>query len=744
MFHDRAGGHFADTLTFQSETLHQTAQRGRQQFLIAHLCVRPVAANKRDAYSADDRDASRACSNQHVYSLPCSLVSRAHALNYGPTGQPIIRFMTKRFYHMTWMVLAAATLAACGETASPPPPPVMGQPAASAPRERLNHLVERYWDENAAADPWYSWGAAEMRYAEPPGDTLAPQALADSLALERRYLDAVNGVLREPLNADDKLTYDVFRRERELTIESFTFPSELLPVNAYDGIPQRFAVMAAAAEHSALAGDRDFAVWQSRAQAYERWTQQAIFNLREGMRRGYTLPLAVVSRTLPMLASLGEDTPASVFYVAQRAVPRTGDDAERTRLSAAINGVVREKVLPSYRELHDFLQREYLPRARNSLALSALPLGQAWYAYLARRATDGTQTPAELHAQGAAEVERLHARLQALLTESGVTGGEPGIAPPSADDLLAAVQGLKTQVSTAVPALFAVAPRADFEIRSIEPFRMATSPRLSYRPALASGRSAAVLYVNSADLKSGPLVPPTPQYLREAVPGHHYQLALQQERADLPRFRRFGGAPAFIAGWGLYAATLGEELGVYDAAGRYGALLAQLQCAAGVVVDTGIHAQNWSRAQALDYLRAHVPLDELSAANLVDRAVALPAEALSCLAGITKLKNLRAHAEQTLGTHFDEQAFHTALLHDGALPLDLLDAAMARWLEAAVAAAAQPAPPEPGPREPAPPEPAPPEPAPMRATPVPTAGIAPNRGRLEARPAPVDGQPNLD
>ncbi len=615
--------------------------------------------------------------------------------------------MTKHVYHMMCVALAASTLLACGEPSPPSSPTTLGLPSASAPREHLNHLVERYWDESAAAEPWYSWGGAEMRYAAAPADTLTPQALADSLALERRYLDAVNGVMRQSLNADDELTYAVFRRERELTIESFTYPSELLPVNAYDSVPQRFAVMAAAAESSALVSDRDFGVWQSRALVYERWTQQAILNLREGMRRGYTLPLAVVSRTLPVLAALGEDTPTSVFYAGLHAAPDSGDEAEHARLGAAISGVVREKILPSYRALHDFMQREYLPRARNSVALSALPLGHAWYGYLARRATDSTQTPADLHAAGVAEVERLRSRLQALLAESGAPGSEPGIAYPSADDLLAAVQQLQTQVSSAVPALFAEAPRADFEIRSIEPFRMNTAPRLSYRRALASGRSPAVLYVNTADLEAHPVVPLSPQYLREAVPGYHFQLALQQERADLPRFRRFGGAPAFIEGWGLYAATLGEELGVYDAAGRYGALLAQLECAAGVVIDTGIHTQNWSRGQALDYLHAHVPVDDVTAANQVDRAVALPAEALSCLAGITKLKSLRAHAEQTLGPRFDLQAFHAALLHGGALPLDLLDAHMSRWLEAAVSAAAEPLPVEPAPVEPGPPAPAP-------------------------------------
>jgi uncharacterized protein (DUF885 family) len=182
------------------------------------------------------------------------------------------------------------------------------------------------------------------------------------------------------------------------------------------------------------------------------------------------------------------------------------------------------------------------------------------------------------------------------------------------------------------------------------------------------------------------------RYLREAVPGHHYQLALQQERADLPRFRRFGGAPAFIEGWGLYASTLGEELNVYRTPeAKFVALLAQLECAAGAVIDTGMHAQNWTRAQALDYLHAQLPLDDVAAANAVDRAVALPGEALSCIVGLARLQSVRAHAQLSMGARFDVQAFHAELLRNGAMPLDLLDAEVQRWAATAAKMDAAPA-----------------------------------------------------
>jgi uncharacterized protein (DUF885 family) len=602
--------------------------------------------------------------------------------------------MMIRFSHLVLLGTATLGLIACGKP-SLPPSSRAADPAAS--RELLSHIAERYWDDNAALSPWYSWGGTESRFGEAPADAISPQAMADALDIERRYLADVLEVSRAPLDDESKLTYDIFRRERELAIESFTYPSELMPVNPYDGVPQEFALMASAAEDSALSSAKDFEHWQRLAAGFAGWTNQAITNMRDGARRGYTLPRVLVEKTLPVLATLGEDTQANVFYQSMRSSTGTAADAQRSRLTVALAAEVKDKILPSYRSLHDFLEREYLPRSRDSVGLSALPLGGPWYAYLAKRATGSTLTAAQLHALGLTEVQRLHGRLQALLAETSFAGNaqsyldnmrrDPRFSYQSAGDLLNAYQSLKSGVAAAVPVSFPLAPQADFEIRSVEGFREATSPALSYRPATMSGRNPAVLYVNTADLAARPATAVTAQFLREAVPGHHYQLALQRERADLPRFRRFGGDPAFIEGWGLYAASLGEELGLYrDSETKFTALLAQLECAAGLVIDTGLHSQQWTRQQALEYLHAELPIDDASAANRVDRDLALPGEALACTVGLLKIQGLRTQAQQTLGARFDVGAFHAEVLKNGAVPLDLLEANIKRWMEAVIAA----------------------------------------------------------
>ena len=190
-----------------------------------------------------------------------------------------------------------------------------------------------------------------------------------------------------------------------------------------------------------------------------------------------------------------------------------------------------------------------------------------------------------------------------------------------------------------------------------------------------------MLFVNPARLAAQPAMAVAANFLREAVPGHHLQLAIQQERSDLPRFRRFGGTPAFVAGWGLYAASLGEELGLFhDTESKFAAVLAELECATALVTDTGLHSQRWTRQRALDYMHAQLPIDEAAVREAVDREIALPGEALGCTMGERKIRTLRQRAEQTLGERFDVRAFHAELLGDGAMPLDILDAKVKRWL----------------------------------------------------------------
>jgi len=573
--------------------------------------------------------------------------------------------------------IAFAGLAACN---APPSPAPAGAVNLAPPHETLNRIVDRYSDE-----------------CVPPGNPLSPQFLADSLAIERRFLAETIAVPRTRLDADARLNYDIFRKQREMAIEGLTYPAELLPLSPFDGMPQQMARAAADSADHPIRSARDYASWQLRIEEHVEWTKQAIANMREGMRRGYTSPRVLMERMLPLLQDLGNDSPANVFYVPVRTMPETITEPERTRLSAALTSTVKDKLLPAYRELHDFIQNEYLPRARVSIALSALPLGPAWYGSLVKRATGTQLTPEEIHSIGMAEVERIRARLLSLPAGAPSAGTPPSSAPPAgtppssappagtppagAPPLLNAYQELKVRTVGALPTLFSAFPRADFEIRAAGPWSRATLP-LVYQAAAQGGRTPPILYVNRAPGGVQPANVDTAGFLQEALPGRHFQSALQRERTDLPRFRRFGTDPAFVDGWALYAASLGDELGLYDDAAKRGALLGQLKCAAALVADTGLHAKNWTREQASAYLRGQMGIDDADANLMTDRLAAFPANALACKMGELKFQILRSRAQQALGSRFDIREFHAEILKDGAMPLDILEAKLRLWMDA--------------------------------------------------------------
>jgi uncharacterized protein (DUF885 family) len=590
-----------------------------------------------------------------------------------------------RFSLAGLVAFAASALLACSQSSVPPP--AARASSVPPPVVQLTRLVDQYWDESQRLNPHSR--SAVVRFEPAAGYDISPQFLADSLDLERRYREALLAVPRGALDAESQLSYDIFERERDVAIEGYTYPSELMPVNPFRSVPLEFARAGAGVGSYAILSSKDYDSWRTRAADYVRWTAQAIANMREGQRRGYVLPRVLVARLLPMLAALGADTPANVFYRPLGAIPSTLRTEERQRISEGITAGVKEQILPAYRRLHDFMRDEYLPRARQSIALSALPLGPAWYAHLVRRETASRLTPADIHAIGAAETERLRGRLQSLLAEAGFAGNaqayfaaaqsEPRVAYKTPEELLEFYAQLKVSAAAALLPEFAESPQGDFLIRPLEPFHLGGTPALFYERG--ENRSAApVLYV---DTTRQPLIPRTADFLREALPGLHWQLTIQQERSGLPRFRRFGGDPGFVEGWGLYAESLGEELGLYgDTEAKFASLKDELACAAGLVVDTGVHGLGWSREQAFDYLRAQVPTSEEAANETIDRIIALPAEALDCGMGARVFRGLRAHAQQVLGARFDLRDFHAELIDDGAMPLDILESAANLWLNA--------------------------------------------------------------
>jgi len=549
-------------------------------------------------------------------------------------------------------VLAILALGGCGPAAAPKVAP--GADHSLSAKEQLNRLVDRYWDEHVESSA-----------------AIAPQLLADSLAVESRYLRELTGVRREALDADSRLTYDIFKRRREMLVEGFTYPAELMPLGSFGAALQSIAILSADSSQRAWSL-ADYDNWLKRVADYVAWTQQATENMREGLRRGYVSPRLVIAHSLELLERFA-DGPAGVFRLPLRSVPASVSDSDQARLKNQISSAIDGRLLPANRALHEFLQHDYLPRGRSSLSLADLPLGEKWYAYRIKRATGSVLSPAEIHAIGTAEVERLRSRLP---PEHEASAGTKLVA----EQLPGAYQELIPPVSTAMSALFGDTPDSPLDVRGTR-WLADSQSALLYVPGGLLGKPAAVLYV---DLRPAASQLSVPAFLQQALPGHHLQSTMAHARLDFPRFRRMEQDSGFVQGWDMYAASLGEQLGlVTDDAGRAESVMLQLRCAVGLVVDTGLHAQSWTAKQALDYLHAQLTIDEAGAQALLDTYAANPADALACGIGALRLAALRTKAQQTIGGRFDIRAFHAEILKDGSMPLDILEAKMKTWMDAA-------------------------------------------------------------
>jgi uncharacterized protein (DUF885 family) len=566
-------------------------------------------------------------------------------------------------------------------------------PAATAQTadQQLNTLVEAYWDKYLELNPLQATLNGDYRFNNRLENDISPAYLADSRALEGEYLKKLGEIKVDQLGPESRITYDIFRRDRSENLEGFTYQFELLPVSQFFNRMTLFAQLSSTGLHP-FRNVKDYDDWLSRVHDYVAWTDQAIVNMRAGVNKDIVQPRVLMERVLPQLAALtGGDPKQSVYYRGIAAMPADVSAADRTRLEAAFQKAIKEEIWPANQRLLNYIRDEYLPKTRATVGMNALPMGDRWYAYLARRSTTTDQTPEEIHRIGLAEVARIHGEMEKVIAEVGFKGdfkaflemlrSDPRFYYSKPDEVIDGYRALKERATVAAQQLFSIAPKADFEIRPVEAFREKSASSASYQQATEDGSRPGIFYVNTYDLKSRPRYQMQSIFLHEAIPGHHFQLAIQQEVGSLPRFRRFGGYGAYVEGWGLYAESLGYEMGFYtDPYDHFGALSAEIWRAARLVLDTGLHSKGWTREQAIDYLTSNTAIGPSDAVAEVERYIAIPGQALSYKIGELKFKELRARSQKALGTRFDVKEFHRQVLIDGSLPLDVLDAKIDRWI----------------------------------------------------------------
>lgn len=556
--------------------------------------------------------------------------------------------------------------------------------------ERLHALFKMDWAYHLADAPedatQFGVTAYDTRWTD-----LTPAAIAERRKQVARALPVLATIDRSKLGAADQINYDLFKRQAEEDVEGAKFPSELIALHQLAGIQQEAAATLRMMPR-ATAADLENQV--ARLKALSPHVDQVIALLNEGLKRGVTPP-QVTLRDVPaqVLAQIPDDAFQSPLLeaFAEPAPTVGGEDSLRLRAAAAKAYV--EQVRPAFLRLHAFLVDHYLPGARTTIAATALPDGAAWYAHDIKVITTTDLTPQQIHDLGLAEVKRIRAEMERVKAQTGFKGTmaefftflrtDPRFYYTNADDLIRGYRDITKRIDPALMRLFGTLPRTTYGVLPVPAYAEKSQTTAYYMPGAPEAGRPGYFYANTYALDTRPKWEMEALTLHESVPGHHLQIALAQEMGDLPEFRRYGGYTAFVEGWGLYAESLGDELGLYtDPYMKFGQLTYEMWRAVRLVVDTGMHAKGWTREQAIAFFKENAGKSEHDIVVEVDRYIVWPGQALAYKLGELKLKELRAYATKELGAKFDIRRFHDRVLRNGAVPLSFLEDDIKAWVAA--------------------------------------------------------------
>ncbi|MYM28796.1 DUF885 family protein [Duganella sp. CY15W] len=581
--------------------------------------------------------------------------------------------------------------------------PVQAKPAVTAAKpsqaqKQLAKLAAAFHTARCKFDPLlFATANGDSRYDDQIGLAISPKVRAAQFTLYRSMQKQLMTVHRDQLGAQDQLTYDLLSYELNNAMQMESFPDHLLPLNQMDNVPSTLANYAGGTGSQPLETVKQYQAYLSRLNQLPAWIDQAIANMRDGMRKGVVHPKAITTAMLPQLQNLRAASPeTSVFYSPVTRFPAAFSDADKKKLTAAYLQTVDSKVAPALNRLVSFLENEYLPAGRSTSGWSALPNGAAWYAAHIKDSTNLPLSADEVHALGLKEVARIQQQLTVLGPKLGYDGPEKQLPQwmreqtkfnifTTDEQVLDAYRAIYAQVQTKLPTYFSLIPKAKLELH-LEPELTRATASDHYTPSAADGSHPGVFWPVVNDPKQYSRVDMVSLFLHEGVPGHHLHAALLKE-LDLPDFRKFStenpNSAAYTEGWALYSETLGKEMGLYeDPVAYYGHLNAEMLRAARLVVDTGIHAKSWTREQAVSYLMDTLGWTEPRARNQIERYMVMPAQALSYKIGSLKILELRARAQQALGDKFSYQKFHEVVIGDGTLPLPILEQRVDRWISA--------------------------------------------------------------
>ncbi|WP_404396866.1 DUF885 domain-containing protein [Pseudoalteromonas phenolica] len=518
------------------------------------------------------------------------------------------------------------------------------------------------------------------------------ESLKTYKSLLSQFENKLSKIDSSQLSGQALLSFEILKRDLAFSKRGFEFPSYMMPINQMSGLHNVFAGLGSGQSAQPFRTVEDYNNFIGRADGFVNWLSGIENNMRAGIRNGVVLPKSLTTKLIPQFeAHIVTDETKSVFWGPINNFPESFSNEEKAELTAKYKNMVLNTLVPAYKKMASFLNEEYLPNSRDSVGYSALPNGKAWYEYQIANHTTLDMSADEIHQIGLSEVARIRKEMEWVKEQLNFKGDLQAFFEflredeqfyfKSAEELINAYVEVKKKIDARVPLLFDIAPKADYEVKLVEAFRAQSAAGASYASPAPDGSRPGIFYINAHNLKAQPKFLVETLSIHEAAPGHHFQIALQQEVTGLPSFRKFGGYTVFAEGWALYAESLGKDLGLFtDPLMWYGRLVDEQLRAMRLVVDTGLHAKGWSREKAITFMLDNSSMAESDVTAEVERYIGWPGQAVSYKVGQFKIQELRDYSEQKLGDKFDIKAFHTQILIDGALPMPILEKKIKSWV----------------------------------------------------------------
>ncbi len=560
--------------------------------------------------------------------------------------------------------------------------------------EAFKIMLDTYYEDGLKLNPLSATYSGDNRYNDQYPNTLSEAYKSKTKAYYTKYANLLNDFPDSTLSKTEKTSKDILKWECDMALEGFKYKHrEFMPIDQMWSPHLTVGQLASGAGAQPFKTVDDYYNWLKRLDGYIEWLNSAKLNMEEGSKNTYVLPKSLIVKVLPQLeAGTIEDLENHLFYKPVLNMPETFSVTDKAEITKAYTEKLNEKLIPAYTAVYDFMKSDYLNAGRDTSGISDTPEGEAYYNYMIKVFTTTDMTADEIHNLGLSEVERISSEMEKVMEQVGFEGDlisffdfvrtnkdlMPYTDPQQIVDNFNAIhETMKPQIEK----LFDLKPKTAFEVRRTEAFREA-SASAEYNQGSLDGTRPGIFYVPIPDVTAYNVFSDEALFLHEAIPGHHYQISLQQEDTELPQFRKTLWYSAYGEGWALYSESLGKELGLYtDPYQYFGMLGMEMHRAIRLVVDTGLHTKGWTREEAIQYSLDHEAESEASITAEIERYMAMPGQALSYKIGQLKIRELRAKAEQELGADFDIRDFHNQVLSVGCVPLALLEENINTWIQ---------------------------------------------------------------